>query len=207
MKFIKYYSQEIYTVITIMLVTASAIFITPDFTQKVMLVYIFLFLLHEWEEGVYPGGFVDMMMGEIINVGHLSTEEQQRESRIYIDILLLILTFVPFFAHEHFWLALPCVYLGFLEGFVHTASMKIFKMKRSYTPGMVTALCQFAFSTVMMVIIIKNQMVESWQYIVAFVALVALFICAQSQVAATNGLEYRKMPKLIRTNLKAVRSK
>ena len=60
-KFIKYYSQEIYTVITLLLVTASAIFITPDFTQKVMLVYIFLFLLHEWEEGVYPGGFVDMM--------------------------------------------------------------------------------------------------------------------------------------------------
>jgi len=80
-------------------------------------------------------------------------------------------------------------------------------MSRSYTPGMVTALCQFAFSTVMMVIIIKNQLVEPWQYIVAFIALVVLFICAQSQVAATNGLEYKKMPKLIRANLKAVRSK
>ena len=124
MKYIKYYSQEIYTVITLLLVTASAIYITPNFTQKVMLAYILLFLLHEWEEGVYPGGFVDMMMGEIINAGHLSTEQQQRESRIYIDVLLLILTFVPFFAHTHFWLVLPCVYLGFLEGFVHTASMK-----------------------------------------------------------------------------------
>lgn len=206
MKFIKYYSQEIYTVITLLLVTASAIFITPDFTQKVMLVYILLFLLHEWEEGVYPGGFVDMMMGEIINAGHLSTE-QQRESRIYIDVLLLILTFVPFFAHTQFWLVLPCVYLGFLEGLVHTASMKIFKMNRSYTPGMVTALCQFVFSVVMMIHIIKERMVEPWQYIVAFIALVVLFVCAQSQVAATNGLEYRKMPKMSRDNIKAIRSK
>ena len=207
MKFIKYYSQEIYTVITLLLITASAIFFTPDFTQKVMLGYILLFLLHEWEEGVYPGGFVDMMMGEIINAGHLSTEQQQRESRVYIDVLLLILTFVPFFAHTHFWLVLPCVYLGFLEGFVHTASMKIFKLKRSYTPGMVTALCQFVYSTVMMVIIVRDQLVEPWQYPVAFLALVVLFVCAQSQVAATNGLEYRKMPGMIRANIKAVRNK
>jgi len=42
MKYIKYYSQEIYTVITLLLITASAIFITPDFTQKVVLVYIVL---------------------------------------------------------------------------------------------------------------------------------------------------------------------
>jgi len=207
MKYIKYYSQEIYTVITLLLITASAIFITPDFTQKVVLVYILLFLLHEWEEGVYPGGFVDMMMGEIINAGHLSTEQQHRESRIYIDILLLILTFVPFFAHTNFWFVLPCIYLGLLEGFVHTASIKIFKMNRSYTPGMVTALCQFVFSVIMMVFIVKESMVEPWQYIIAFIALVVLFVCAQSQVAAANGLEYRKMPKLIRANLKAVRSK
>jgi len=207
MKYIKYYSQEIYTVITLLLITASAIFITPDFTQKVVLVYILLFLLHEWEEGVYPGGFVDMMMGEIINAGHLSTEQQHRESRIYIDILLLILTFVPFFAHTNFWFVLPCIYLGLLEGFVHTASIKIFKMNRSYTPGMVTALCQFVFSVIMMVFIVKESMVEPWQYIIAFIALVVLFVCAQSQVAATNGLEYRKMPKMIRANLKAIRNK
>lgn len=84
--------------------------------------------------------------------------------------------------------------------------MKIFKMDRSYTPGMITALCQFAFSTVMIVLIIKGHMVEPWQYIVAFIALVILFVCAQSQVAATNGLEYRKMPKLIRANIKTVRN-
>jgi len=33
---------------------------------------------------------------------------------------------------------------------------------------MVTALCQFVFSAVMIVIIVKERMVEPWQYIAAF---------------------------------------
>jgi len=49
-------------------------------------------------------------------------------------------------------------------------------------------------------------LVEPWQYPVAFLALVVLFVCAQSQVAATNRLEYRKMPGMIRANIKAVRN-
>jgi len=206
MRAIKYYSQEIYTVITLLFLTLSAIFITPDAVQKLVLAYAFLFLLHEWEEGVYPGGFVDMMMGEIIHTGFLSTE-QQRESRIYIDLLLLVLTFLPFFAHSRPWLVLPCVYLGLLEGFVHTASIKIFKLNRFYTPGMVTAVCQFVFSAVVLVWIIRAQMILPWQYLAAFLLLVCLFVCAQSQVAATNGMKYREMPKMIRANLKAVRAK
>lgn len=207
MKAIKHYSQEIYTVLSLLLLTISAIFITPDLAQKLVLAYVLLFLLHEWEEGVYPGGFVDMMMGEIINAGHLSTKEQQKESRIYIDLLLLILTFTPFFAHTYFWLVLPCVYLGLLEGFVHTASIKIFKLDRSYTPGMVTAICQFILSAAALAYIIKTHRVIAWQYPVAFLILLVLFICAQSQVAAANGLEYKNMPKMIRNNLKTVRNK
>ena len=37
MKAIKYYSQEIYTVITLLFLTLSAIFITPDAVQKMVL--------------------------------------------------------------------------------------------------------------------------------------------------------------------------
>ena len=65
MKFIKYYSLEIYTFFSLLLITISAIFVTPDITRQIILAYILLFVLHEWEEGHYPGGFIDMDAGEI----------------------------------------------------------------------------------------------------------------------------------------------
>lgn len=61
--------------------------------QKFVLVYIFLFILHEWEEGKYPGGFVDLISSMIeIDVN----EEQRKASRIPTGILLLLFTIVPF---------------------------------------------------------------------------------------------------------------
>ncbi|MBR4092178.1 MAG: hypothetical protein IKK28_15215, partial [Mogibacterium sp.] len=60
MKFIKYYSLEIYTFITLLLITLSAIFVIPDITRKIILAYMLIFVLHEWEEGHYPGGFIDL---------------------------------------------------------------------------------------------------------------------------------------------------
>ena len=59
-----------------------------------VLVYIFLFILHEWEEGKYPGGFIEMISSMIeIDV----SEEQKKASRIPTGILLLLFTIVPFF--------------------------------------------------------------------------------------------------------------
>ena len=61
--------------------------------QKFVLVYIFLFILHEWEEGKYPGGFVDLISSMIeIDVN----EEQRKASRIPTGTLLLLFTIVPF---------------------------------------------------------------------------------------------------------------
>jgi hypothetical protein len=67
MKFIKHYNHEIYSVITLLLILFSAIFVIPNFTQKLALAYACIFLLHEWEENCYPGGFFDMMFGEVMH--------------------------------------------------------------------------------------------------------------------------------------------
>ena len=57
-----------------------------SFIQKFVLVYIFLFVLHEWEEMKHPGSLTKLianMIGIDIN------SEQERASRIPTSILLL----------------------------------------------------------------------------------------------------------------------
>ena len=46
-KFIKYYALEIYTVISILLLVIAGIVGGLSLVQKFVLVYIFLFILHE----------------------------------------------------------------------------------------------------------------------------------------------------------------
>ena len=92
-KFIRYYSLEIYSVITILFLLAAAIIGDLSIIQKSALIYAALFLLHEWEEGVYPGGFFDKF-SEVLEVK--SNEELRRITRVPVDILLLIVTITPF---------------------------------------------------------------------------------------------------------------
>ncbi len=61
MKFIKHYSLEIYTVISMALIVVAAFVGDLSFIQKMIVTDAFLFILHEWEGGHYPGGFVDMV--------------------------------------------------------------------------------------------------------------------------------------------------
>ncbi len=53
-KFIRYYSLEIYSVILILFLLIAAIMGNLSFVQKAALIYTVLFLLHEWEEMKYP---------------------------------------------------------------------------------------------------------------------------------------------------------
>ncbi|WP_172137006.1 HXXEE domain-containing protein [Adlercreutzia sp. ZJ473] len=205
MHFIGYYSEEIYSVITLFFLTLSAIFVTPaHLAQQLALAYALAFLLHEWEENVYPGGFVDMMVGEVIHADVAVTTEGKKTSRIYVDFLILVYVLVPYFFPGHLWLILPALYLGFLEGIVHTASIRIFKLHRRYTPGMLTAMLMFALSAFALALVVQSGAVEGWQYAVGALLLIATFIPIQRQVVRTNGMKYRDLPKMIRANLRRV---
>jgi hypothetical protein len=208
MKFIKHYNHEIYTVITLLLLTLSAIFVTPDITQKLALAYAFLFLLHEWEENNYPGGFFDMLFGEVMNFKPMPSKEKIREARIFVYLLLITLTFIPYFAHTYTWLILPLVYLGIIEGLIgHTLSIKVFKMNRKYTPGMVTALCLLALSIFTLWYVIRGNLIMLWQYGVGLLIIIVGLFCMARFGMAVNGIKFSEVPKMIKRNLKELRNR
>jgi hypothetical protein len=207
MHFIRYYSHEFYTVITILLITLSAIFLTPDAAQKFALAYAAIFLLHEWEENNYPGGFFDVMLSEVMKFDPVPPEEKLRCARIYVYLLLLCLTLLPFCLHNHIWLILPFVYLGILEGFVHTNAPRIFRLKRKVVPGVVTAVCSFALSVFTLCYLIVNHLVNPWLYLAAVpILLCGLFVMGRFGMAA-NGIKFSEALARAKNNFKELRQK
>lgn len=205
MKFIRYYSLEIYSLISLLLLTISAIFIRPDITQQIILTYILLFVLHEWEEGHYPGGFIDMVAGVMLGGADNVSLEIKKGSRLYTGIYLLALTFVPFFAHGYVWLVLPAVFLGLWEGFIHIMGIKIFQRKKPYTPGMVTAECECLLSIFVIIYLVHYNLVQPVHFLIGFLLMVLGFMCMQRALVHSVGRKYRELPSMMKLNIKRMR--
>ena len=106
---LKKYNLEGMTVIFFGAITICAVFGSQlGLIQRVMLGYMFLYTLHEWEETRIPGGFADLMVKFF---GVKTTHDQIAAAHIPVAVLLLAITFVPFFTQLPI-LALVPIYLG-----------------------------------------------------------------------------------------------
>ena len=88
--------MEIYTVIAMLLIVCVALFMGElTVIQKFIVFLSFIYILHEWEEGHYPGGFVDLISANVLQMD-VSTEIK-RGSRLITGVFLFVMTIVPFF--------------------------------------------------------------------------------------------------------------
>lgn len=193
-KFFKYYALEIYTVLSMILLVVAGVIGDLSVIQKYVLVYTFLFILHEWEEMKYPGGFAENI-AEIIEFD--LTESYKRASRIYTSILLLAFTLTPFFAHQYPITILPLAFLGVLEGIVHIVAIIIFRCPKPYSPGMVTAELQFATSIALFVYLIQNNVLVWSDYLIGLAVMLCCFVIMQKCITNMIGMKYSDVPKKI----------
>lgn len=163
-----------------------------------VLVYIFLFILHEWEEGKYPGGFIEMISSMIeIDV----SEEQKKASRIPTGILLLLFTIVPFFFDNYVIPILVTAFLGIFEGFVHIFGIKLFHRKVPYTPGLLTAELELITSIVLFVYLTKNHLATGSDYLFGVLIMVSCFMIMQKTLTMSIGMKYSDLPKKLKKQL------
>lgn len=184
----KKYCLEILTFITFAMVTGCAIFYdSMTILQKTMLAYMFLFTIHEWEEIRLPGGFAQLMAKFF---GFELTPEKEQKAHIPVAVLILFMTFVPFFTQ---WkvLALVPIYLGLMEGFIHVAGIKIHKMPKPYTPGMFTALVMFSISIYVLHLFSTQDIIQGNTYGWGVLATFLCFAAMQRTVIAIMGMGYR----------------
>ncbi|MBQ3035093.1 MAG: HXXEE domain-containing protein [Alphaproteobacteria bacterium] len=195
LKFIKYYALEIYTVLSMFILMSAGIIGDLSMIQKFTLVYIFLFILHEWEEMKYPGGFADLI-AKMIGV-HIN-EEMKRASRIPTGILLLSFTVVPFVFSKYPFAILPLAFLGLFEGLVHLFAIRLFKTKKFYSPGFVTAQMQFVVSVILFIYLIQNRILSGPEYLLGGLIMLVCFIIMQKTITMMIGYKYSNLFKNIK---------
>ena len=191
------YNLEILTTLMFTFVAMVAIFNTaPSLTQKMLVAYVFLFTLHEWEENRFPGGFVNIMEGMI---GKKFSEDAKELSHIPVIILLLLIHIIPYFLDSVVFLTLIPVFLGVFEGLVHTMGVILSKSKKFYTPGMGTAYMMLALSVFNIYYLITNKMITGKDCLLGIVCMFVSFAVMQNRVLAINGISYKDMLNIIKS--------
>lgn len=194
-KFIKHYALEIYTVISLGLLLAGALMDNLSVIQKFVMVFNMLFILHEWEEMHYPGGFVNLIARMLRKDVSL---EQKLASRIPTSILLMAFTFVPFFWDDCVIFILVTATLGIFEGYVHLMAIRLFRLPKFYSPGLITAELELLVSIVLIVWLEHNNLASASDYIWGVVIMFGCFIAMQKTLTMMIGVKYSELPKLIR---------
>lgn len=159
---------------------------------RALLGYMLLYTLHEWEESRIPGGFYDLFFG---GFGMTITASEAR-MHLPVAIYILVMLLVPFALQQITFLTLIPLGLGLFEGVIHVAGIKIHKLKKPYTPGMITGLILFVYSIFVLTQINKAGGLPAWQWIVDFLLSFAGFAVMERFFLRTVGLtfgEFRKM--------------
>ena len=192
-KFIKHYALEIYTVIAMLLIVCVAIFMNElTVIQKFTVFLSFLYILHEWEEGHYPGGFLDLISANMLQ--REIDPETKLASRINTGVFIFVMTIIPFFWGDQIPLfALTMATFSIFEGIIHVAGIKIFRLNKPYTPGLVTAEIELVTGIALIVYIAENHLAAWYDYTFAPFVFIACFIMLQRSLMAMIGMHYSDM--------------
>ena len=111
---------------------------------------------------------------------------------------ILIMLLVPLALQQITFLVLIPLGLGLFEGLIHIAGIKIHKLKRPYTPGMITGIALFAYSVFIVTQINANGGLPFWQWVAGFSLAFVGFAVMERFFLKTAGLtfsDFRKMAK------------
>lgn len=203
-KFIRRYALEIYTVLAMLFMVVTSFMNGLSTIRRFVVVFNFLFILHEWEEGAYPGGFVDLI-SSLIEVD--LTDDLRRASRIPTGVFLVAVTLLPFIFDSIPLFSVTIAVFGCFEGFVHVMGIKIFGLKKKYTPGMVTALMEAVVGIGLICYLAVNHLAAWYDYVGGILLFFICFASMQKTLTLMVGIRYRDMPKLIKKQIKRMRER
>ena len=200
MRFIRWYALEIYTVISLFFLTCAGISDNLSFAQKAVMVYTLLFVFHEWEEGRYPGGFLDKVVGKVTGV--TASEELKRASRIPTGILLLTFSMVPYFFDNQPLFLMVATNLCVFEGLIHIIGIKLANLDIPYTPGMVTAELELIAGIYVYAHLSDSGLLSVWNILLGILLFIVCFIAMQRSLLAMAGKNYGYIVKTIKSRKK-----
>ena len=189
----KHYALEIYTVIAMLFIVCVAIFANElTVIQKYTVFLSFIYILHEWEEGRYPGGFIDLITKNLLQKD--VDKETALGSRLITAVFIYVFTVVPFFWGDSFPIfAVAMAVFSIFEGIVHVAGIKIMRQEKPYTPGMVTAEIELVVGIALIVYLANNHLAAWYDYTFGPFVFIGCFIIMQRTLMATVGTSYKQI--------------
>lgn len=190
--FMKHYALEIYTAIAMLLITLVAVFMDNLTVIQQFAVWVsFLCILHEWEEGRYPGGFLDLIQANVLQ--RELDEETKRGSRLITAIFIFAITIVPFFCADRLpMLIVATASFCIFEGIIHVAGIMMFRLQKPYSPGLVTAELELISGVGLIVYLAANHVCAWYDYTFGpFVFLASFALMQRSLMAMVGGIGYK----------------
>lgn len=188
----KHYALEIYTVVAMLLIVLVAMFAGKLTVIQQFAVWVsFLCILHEWEEGRYPGGFLNLIQANVLQ--RELDEETKRGSRLVTAVFIFAMTIVPYFFGDRIpMFVVASASFCIFEGIIHVVGIKIFSLKKPYTPGLVTAEIELVSGVCMIVWLAVNHIGAWYDYTFGPFVFLACFVCMQrTLMSMVGGIGYK----------------
>lgn len=188
----KHYALEIYTVVAMLLIALLAMFAGELTVIQQFAVWVsFLCILHEWEEGRYPGGFLNLIQANVLQ--RELDEEAKRGSRLVTAVFIFAMTIVPYFFGDRIpMFVVASASFCIFEGIIHVVGIKIFSLKKPYTPGLVTAEIELVSGVCMIVWLAVNHIGAWYDYTFGPFVFLACFVCMQrTLMSMVGGIGYK----------------
>lgn len=188
----KHYALEIYTVVAMLLIALVAMFAGELTVIQQFAVWVsFLCILHEWEEGRYPGGFLNLIQANVLQ--RELDEETKRGSRLVTAVFIFAMTIVPYFFGDRIpMFVVASASFCIFEGIIHVVGIKIFSLKKPYTPGLVTAEIELVSGVCMIVWLAVNHIGAWYDYTFGPFVFFACFVCMQrTLMSMVGGIGYK----------------
>ena len=192
---IQKYSLETFSFIVLIILLIRFLFY-PNLPaeHRILSAFMILAILHEFEEKRTPGGFFELMAKKF----GLPAEQQLFEKAGLCVIIYLSVIFIVASLYPKPVLILVPVYLGLFEAFIHTAGIWIHRLKKPYTPGLVTAWIMAAVSVYTIRYMAATYSIGAATYILGLVLFILSFVALASSVWRSFGIGISDIRKRLR---------
>ena len=195
-KVILKYNLEIFSFIVMLVLLIRFLFL-PDLSEehRILSAFMIMAIMHEYEEKRIPGGFFEMMSNKF----GLPEEKRHFEKpglcvTIYWTVILIAASFFP---NPVLLILLSC--LGLFEAFIHTAGIRIHRLSKPYTPGLVTAWIMAAVSVFTIRYLTAGDLAGPVTYTVGIILFILTFITLGMSVMRSFGMSFADIPKNIKS--------
>ncbi|WP_445217041.1 HXXEE domain-containing protein [Bradyrhizobium sp. Pa8] len=152
-------------------------------------------VLHLWEEGRFPGGFVELITAHL----HF-TASNRNFGEIITAAYALLIAFVPLVFPHVMFLTMATMMLGIMEAIMHISMIRMFRLEHFYSPGLATALViLLPISLYTFAYVIHYNLAQPISWLLAFLYMLFGLAIAQQTVVRTSGMKYSEFLRNVRT--------